>query len=128
MVSVRFFMRGIPSHVAFGVVAQYVSVGTISLMFLFGDVAAIPSFALRTWVLLVISSMMGIGISHVLYYVAIHRLGAGLSAAMHLLSPFFTLTLANLLLGEVMGPVDCGAGVVLVLGGATLLRAQGSRQ
>lgn len=123
-VAVRYFMAGVPSHLAFGVVCQYVAFGTIVLMFVQGDVGVIPELSGEAWGKLCLSSLLGVGISHVLYYIAIQRLGATISSALHFLTPFLTAAFAYMILGERLTWGQCLAGVVLLAGGAFLLRSQ----
>ena len=119
-----YFLEGVPPLLGFGVVCQLVSAGTIVLMFVAGDWRAIPGFDAETWTLLLVSSALGIALSHVLYLTAIQRLGASIAAAMHLLTPFLTLYLAHVLLGEELGTGTFVAGVLLLAGGAFLLVSQ----
>lgn len=123
-VSVRQFMDGVPPLLAFGVISQYVSVVTVALLLLFGDPSRIASISARGWTLILVSSMLGIGISHVLFYIALRRLGASLSMASHLTTPFLTLALAQVFLGERMAPSQWAWGSVMVAGGGLLVLAQ----
>jgi drug/metabolite transporter (DMT)-like permease len=140
-VSVRRYLRGVRSYVAFGAVAQIVSLGAIALMILrwtlFREHVAAPDgsrdFAtfletaeLRTWLLLAISSVIGIGISHTLYFVAIQRLGPTLASSGHLIGPFVTIGLGRAMLGESLGSAELGAGITMLAGGASLILAQDS--
>ena len=123
-VAVRYFMVGVPSHLAFGVVCQYVAFGTLVLMLARGDVSVLPGLSGEAWWKLCLSSLLGVGISHLLYYIAIQRLGATISSALHFLTPFLTAAFAYALLGEELTSAQYVAGVVLLVGGAFLLRSQ----
>lgn len=123
-VSVRYYMSEVPPVLGFGIVCQLVAACLVVLMLTFGDVGALQLFTARTWGLLALSSFLGIGLSHVLFYVAIQRLGATIPSALHIVTPFLTALLAYEFLGEVMSVSECAAGVVLVLGGVFLLLAQ----
>lgn len=123
-VSVRRFLQDTPPALAFGVVSLYVSAGTLAFMGACGDTAQIASLPGKAWWLLVVSSFLGIALSHWLYYDAIQRLGPSIAMGVHLLGPFVTLALANLALGEEMGPSGWGAGTVMLAGAGLLLRAQ----
>lgn len=123
-VAVRHSLRGVNPALAFGVVAQFVAIGCIVLMFSFGEVADIPGLDATAWALLLGSACIGIGLSHVLYYVSLFRLGAAISTSAHMASPFFTLYLAYLFLGESMSVAQGVAGAVLIVGGLLIVLAQ----
>ena len=125
-VSVRYCMQGISPLLAFGVVAQYVSIGTVILMEVKGLEGSITNLTQKGWVLVVSTAIFGVCISHIFFYVALLRLGASITSSFQMLSPFLTSLVAALYLGEKMtgGPWAWGSGVVLVIGGLFLLWAQ----
>ena len=125
-VSIRYFMQGISPMVAFGVVAQYVSIGTVILMGIFGIEGSIVNLTQKGWILVVSTALFGVCISHIFFYVALLRLGASITSSFQMLSPFLTYLVAALYLGESMtgGPWAWVSGVVLVIGGLFLLWAQ----
>lgn len=65
-VSVRKCMPKDPPLVAFGVVAQYVSIVLVVLMFIQGDPGQLRTLQSKEWALIAVSSLLGIGIAHVL--------------------------------------------------------------
>ena len=125
-VSVRYFMQGISPLVAFGVVAQYVSIGTVILMGFFGAEGSIENLSQTGWILVVSTALFGVCIAHIFFYVALLRLGASITSSFQMLSPFLTYLVAALYLGESMtgGAWAWVSGVVLVAGGLFLLWAQ----
>lgn len=125
-VSIRYFMQGISPMVAFGVVAQYVSIGTVILMGIFGIEGSIVNLTQKGWILVFSTALFGVCISHIFFYVALLRLGASITSSFQMLSPFLTYLVAALYLGESMtgGPWAWVSGVVLVIGGLFLLWAQ----
>lgn len=123
-VSVRRCMRRDSPLLAFGVVAQYVSLGTVGLMLLFAPAAPLARFDLKGWGVMAASSVLGIAVAHVLLYTAVQRLGAALAHGVSLAKPFLTLVLAYLVLGETLTPTQVAAGVAMVAGGAILLSSQ----
>lgn len=125
-VSVRYFLQGVNPLLAFGVVAQYSTLGTVTLMFLLGTPAIVTDLSLNGWALIAGSSILGIGISHTLYYTAIARLGASIASVGELLGPFVTLALAHVVLGESLSPPEYAAGMTMVLGGGLLVAARKS--
>ncbi|MEM7233312.1 MAG: DMT family transporter [Planctomycetota bacterium] len=118
--SVRYYLHTVPPFVAFGAVAQFVAAGTLTLFFVMGKPSSLSTVDSTGWILLGTSALIGIGISHSLYFVAIQRLGASVAACGHLVGPFVTLLVANLALGEVMSEFQVACGCVLVAGGAWL--------
>jgi drug/metabolite transporter (DMT)-like permease len=123
-VSVRYFMpKDIPLF-AFGVVANYVSIGTVALMLLFGNLSLVPKMNVNAWSVTVLSAVLGIAMAHVLLYTAIQRVGAAISNSASLAIPFVTLVLASLTLGEKLSPFEWLAGLVTVSGGALLFLSQ----
>ncbi len=128
-VSVRYFMEGVRPMVAFGIVAQYVSIGTIILMGIFGSEGSIEKLSEDShwgWVLVISTAILGVCVSHIFFYVALLRLGASITSSFQMLSPFLTYLVASFYLGERMqgGSWAWVAGVVLVAGGLFLLWAQ----
>ena len=128
-VSVRYFMEGVRPMVAFGIVAQYVSIGTIILMGIFGSEGSIEKLSEDShwgWVLVISTAILGVCVSHIFFYVALLRLGASITSSFQMLRPFLTYLVASFYLGERMqgGSWAWVAGVVLVAGGLFLLWAQ----
>ncbi len=125
-VSVRYFMEGISPLIAFGVVAQYVSAGTVILMVFFGRPGSIGALSQWGWFLVVSTAVLGVCIAHIFFYVALLRLGASITSSFQMLSPFLTSIVAALYLGETMegGAWAWAAGSCLVVGGLCLLWAQ----
>ncbi len=120
-VSVRLYMNDVHPVLAFSVVSQFVSVGTLSGMFWRGNVHQLGNLAPRDWLLMVSSSILGIAVGHILMYASVQRLGAALTTGCQSLTPFITATVASLTLGEVLSPWQWAAGVVLILGAVVLL-------
>ena len=123
-VAVRRFLSDTPPVLAFGLVSQYVSILTLSLLFIAGDPASIPGLAAATWWMLGITSILGIAISHVFFYISVVRIGPALTNSVHLLGPFLTCAAAYAVLGENLGLRGWLAGLVLITGAGLLLRAQ----
>ena len=128
-VSVRYFMEEVRPMIAFGIVAQYVSIGTIILMGIFGSEGSIEKLSEDShwgWVLVISTAILGVCVSHIFFYVALLRLGASITSSFQMLSPFLTYLVASFYLGERMqgGSWAWAAGVALVAGGFFLLWAQ----
>jgi len=123
-VSVKFFFRGRPEWLTFGVVAQMVSVGTIIGMCLKGDVQQVRGLDSWAWTLMLTSSLVGVGVGHLFLYNAVRLIGASLTSALQNLMPLITFSLAWLCLGEQMTPREWLAGGVMLIGAGMLIRSQ----
>jgi drug/metabolite transporter (DMT)-like permease len=123
-VSVRWHLRGMNPLVGFGVVAQYVSLGTLTAMLLRGHPACLMTLETHEWISLVASSLLGIALGHFFLYTAVQRLGAAVTAGVQSITPFVTVAIAYLLLGESMTTATWIAGIVIVAGAVALLSAQ----
>jgi drug/metabolite transporter (DMT)-like permease len=123
-VSVRQFMRDIHPIHSFGVVSQFVSMGTLVAMFCFGEPVRLGDIDARAWIELIVSSVLGIALGHILLYTAIHRTGAAIASGVHSVTPFITAALALAFLDESMSGIEWSGGIAMVLGAVTLLSAQ----
>lgn len=123
-VTVRYFMRNDSPLLAFGIVSNYVSIGTLTLMFCFGNLSLIPAMSLTGWSVMSLSSVLGIAMAHFFLYTAIQRVGASISNGVNLVIPFVTLLLAYFALGETMSGSEWLAGLVMVMGAALLFLSQ----
>ncbi len=83
----------------------------------------IPDQPLEAWVLLVVSGVFGIAVADTFFFMALERLGAGLSAVVDTSYTPIMLTLSWVVLSEQIGPeVLGGAGLImvaLIVGSAT---------
>lgn len=123
-VSVKRFMRKDSPILAFGVVAQYVSIGTVTLMLVQGDPGVVTTLSGQAWAALVSSSILGIGLAHVFLYTSIQRIGASITNGTCLVIPFVTLAIAAAALGEQLTAFQAAAGSAMVAGGGVLLLSQ----
>jgi len=123
-VSVRWHLRGMNPLVGFGVVAQYVSCGTLIAMLLWGTPSCLVPLSFGNWTALITSSLLGIALGHFFLYTAVQRLGAAVTSGVQSITPFFTVAMAYLFLGESMTTTKWIAGIVIVVGAAVLLSAQ----
>jgi len=126
-VSVKACFRGRPEWLTFGLVAQFVSIGTIVGMFVAGDIHAVESLDGWAWTLMLSSSVVGVGLGHIFLYNAVRLIGAALSSALQNLMPFITFLLAWICLGEKMDANEWLAGGVMLVGAGLLLKSQRSK-
>lgn len=122
-VSVRYFLVKANPFVSSGVVSMFVSIGTLVMMFWIGDYRALAYVSGSNWLVILLSSIVGITLGHYFLYSAVPRLGAAVTSGAQTLTPFATLVLAMWLLGESMNAVEWIGGLTMVAGAATLILA-----
>jgi len=121
MVSVRSCIPEVDPILAFGVVANFVSIGTITGMFWKGDVELLTQQTPFSWSLLIGSSLLGIALGHIMMYIAVQRLGAAITSSCQTLMPFVTAAAASFALSESLSRPQWIAGSVMILGAIVLL-------
>lgn len=121
--SVRYFMTGFGSVGAFGVISNYTAVAMVTLMLLVGRSrgADVLAFAPGQWGMLVASALIGIAISHVLYYAALARLGVAVSVGILQIQPFLTAAASAAIFHERLAPLQWVSGGVAVAGAILML-------
>ncbi|MHB8957446.1 MAG: DMT family transporter [Pirellulaceae bacterium] len=122
-VSVRHFLQRTNPVLSSGVVSVFVSFGTVIVMLCIGDYWALARVSSSDWIVIVVSSIVGITLGHYFLYAAVPRLGAAVSSAAQTLTPFLTMVLAAWFLGESMNRLEWSAGMMMVVGAAVLLWA-----
>ena len=124
--AVRKCMVGINSMYAFAAISQYTAGSMIVLMLIFGERSGAMVFKMpQTQVMwLLVSSVIGIGAGHVLYYISIARLGVAVSAGVIQLQPFVVAILSYIWFGDVLKWNQWVAGGMAVTGAVTMLAVQ----
>lgn len=123
-VSVRHYLRGIHPVVGFGVVSQFVSIGTLTAMAAFGRPQDLLAMSTQSWCMLVASSILGIALGHFFLYTAVGRLGAAIASGTGALTPFVTAAISYVFLRETLTSVQWSAGIAMVIGAVVLLATQ----
>lgn len=123
-VSVRKRMAGYPIRLSFGVISLYTAAVLLVLMLLFGKIGELWRLQAKTWPILIGSALLGIAFGHVLYYRAILRLGPVVSSGLLLATPFITYLWAALFLEERMTAMQLAGGLLVIVGGAFLVKAK----
>jgi len=113
---VRRHMADFGARLSFGVISLYTAVMLGAAMFLFGRWRQAVALAPGNWALLVTSALIGIAVSHVLLYRAIHSLGPVVTQGVQSFSPFLTALGACLILGERLTGGQWVAGCLLAAG------------
>jgi drug/metabolite transporter (DMT)-like permease len=124
VVFVRRNLFGYPPHLSYGLISLLACPPLLALMLWFGDWQALLRLPADQWLWLILSAIIGLALSHMLFYRAILTLGPIASEGGMLLIPFQTAILAHFFLGEHLSAAQWTAGVVMILGCALLIRAK----
>jgi drug/metabolite transporter (DMT)-like permease len=110
-VSAKKSFKDTDSRYGFAVMSIYTVAGLLLLALLFGDIKICTTLTLRPWLYIVVSSLFGIAFGHVLYYVAIKRIGAMIPNLMLLATPFIVLSLSTHIFHEKMSVLQIFSGL-----------------
>jgi drug/metabolite transporter (DMT)-like permease len=124
--SVRYFMRGMNSIVAFAAISQYTAAAMVALMLILGKEAGAAALDLPQdqFLLLLLSAVIGIALGHVFYYMSINRLGVAVSSGVIQLQPFLVAAASFFLFQERLTQWQWLSGMVAIVGAATILTVQ----
>lgn len=132
--SVRRFMAGVNSILAFAAISQYTALAMIALMLTLGVASGLTALphawhddgALTTTglSLLLLSSVIGIALGHVGYYMAIGRLGVAVTSGVIQLQPIVVSIASLLLFKEWLTAWQWAGGAVAVCGAGSMLWSQ----
>ena len=121
---VRRNLFGYPPHLSYGLISLLACPPLLGLMLGFGDGQVLLHLPAAQWGWLILSAIIGLALSHMLFYRAILTLGPIASEGSMLLIPFQTAILAHFFLGERLSATQWAAGGVMILGCALILRAK----
>lgn len=122
--SVKIAFRDIDSRSGFSVISIYTVIGLFALGARFGRLSDCLQMGAWPWACVVISAVLSIALSHVLYYTAIRRIGATVPALVMLAQPFTVLTISHAAFGESLSGLQLLFGLVLLAGAACAILAQ----
>lgn len=124
--SVRHFMHGTGSIIAFAAISQFTAIVMIALMLALGNDAGRSAWALGwgQFGLLLLSAVIGIALGHVFYYAAIARLGVAVSSGVVQLQPVLVTAASVPLFGERMTPGQLAFGALAILGAGVMVSVQ----
>jgi drug/metabolite transporter (DMT)-like permease len=124
--AVRKYMAGISPLMSFAAISQYTAGTMILIMLVFGERAGATAASMPAgqFGLLLLSSVIGIALGHVLYYTSIARLGVAVSAGVIQLQPFTVGLLSLWWFGEQLRAVQWVTGAVAVTGAVVMLVVQ----
>lgn len=117
--------RDIDVRLGFSVTSIYTVVGLGVLAIVFGKPGM--SFEMTTvgWVYVVVSGIVSIAVSHVLYYAAMKRIGATIPSLVLLGTPFLVFSISRVVFGETLSLLQGVFGAILLLGCGISIWAQG---
>lgn len=124
--SVRKCLHGVPPITAFAAISLYTAMGMVTLMLLFGKRSGATALDLSTgqFLLMLLSSLIGIGVGHTLYFYSIARLGLALSAGVVQLQPITVSVASYFIFRELLTVPQWIAGVIAIFGAAIMLWTQ----
>jgi drug/metabolite transporter (DMT)-like permease len=122
--TIRVRFANIDSRAGFAVISLYTTAGLTVLAMLFGRTEACWTLSARQWFWVVFSAILGIAISHVLYYAALRRIGAMIPALVMLAVPFCILSLSHWVFGETLTAMQWPFGILLLIGAGLAIWSQ----
>jgi len=114
----------VDARLGFAVVSIYAVLGLSVLGLVFGDTARIAQLDLTGWVCVILSGAVSIGMSHVLYYAAIKRVGPTISQMVLLVQPLLVLVVSHYVFGESFRLAQVPYGALLLAGSALAVSAR----
>jgi len=136
---VRKYMVGMNPLIAFAAVSQYTALALVTLMLLFGKDHGLQALELlkaapdqtgwlglpgAKFVLLLLSAVIGIGIGHTFYFLAIQRLGLAVANSVVQVQPITVSIGSMFLFGELLNRWQWFYGIVAVGGAGVILHTQ----
>jgi drug/metabolite transporter (DMT)-like permease len=109
---------------SFGVISFITSLLLLPLTILFGKIGTPLHVGLRVNLILIISAVTCISLAHVLYYVAIRKVGVALSQTLQLICPAGALGLSALFFGERLTPPQLWSAGLLLFGAFLAMRVK----
>lgn len=122
--TIRVRFAAIDSRAGFAVISLYTTVGLTVLALLFGRTEACLTLSAWQWFWVAFSAIIGIAISHVLYYAALRRIGAMIPSMVMLAVPFCILSLSHWVFGETLTAMQWPFGILLLTGAGLAIWSQ----
>ncbi|MEL7482938.1 MAG: DMT family transporter [Planctomycetota bacterium] len=124
--AVRKCMAGINPMMSFAVISQYTALTMVIIMLFAGDEMGATAVRMPPdqFGYLLLSSVIGIGVGHVLYYISIAKLGVAVSTGIIQLQPFTVAILSYFWFGEVLRTSQWVTGAIAVSGAVLMLVVQ----
>jgi drug/metabolite transporter (DMT)-like permease len=109
---------------SFGVISFITSVLLLPLTVVFGKIETPLQVDARVNIILIVSAVTCISLAHVLYYVAIRKVGVALSQTLQLLCPAGALGLSALFFGERLTQAQVWSAALLLFGAFLAMRVK----
>jgi drug/metabolite transporter (DMT)-like permease len=123
-ISVKVKLRDIDSRVGFCVISIYTVIGLWIGAFVFGAPRQCLVMGVRPWTAVVFSAITSIALAHVLYYVAIKRIGATIPLIVILSQPLVVFSISRVVFHERLNGLQLLFGLLLLFGAAIAVWAQ----
>jgi len=124
--AVRKCLAGVGAKLSFSVISVYVGLFLLLLMALFseGPVAQLVAIDGTTWVWLLLSVISGLAVGHVIYFIALARLGVAAATGVVQLQPFTVAAASWFIFGESLTSLQILCGTLAVAGAVVMLNTQ----
>lgn len=124
--SVRKLMHNMNPLLAFAAVSQYTAVALVGVMLTMGEDHGAGAWRLSNgkFTLLMLSAVIGIGMGHTCYFLAIQRLGLAVANGIVQLQPITVSIASMLIFGEILSGPQWAAGTAAICGAGLILWAQ----
>src|SRR3954462_11420564 len=109
---------------SFGVISFLTSALLLPLTLAFGNIATPLNVEPKVNIILIISAVTCISLAHVLYYVAIRKVGVALSQTLQLLCPVGALGLSAIFFGERLTHAQLWSAALLLFGAFLAMRVK----
>ncbi|HKP92481.1 MAG TPA: DMT family transporter [Chthoniobacterales bacterium] len=109
---------------SFGVISFITSILLLALTCLFGKIATPLHVGAEVNIILIVSAVSCISLAHVLYYVAIRKVGVALSQTLQLICPAGALGLSALFFGEHLTAAQLWSAALLLFGAFLAMRVK----
>lgn len=124
--AVRRYMSDIPTLLAFAAISLYTAIAMVAMMLALGEDHGEGALDLsaRLFAVLLLSSVIGIALGHVLYYISIKRLGVAVSTGVIQLQPVCVSVLSYFFFSEVLTSPQWVSGSLAIFGALLMLWVQ----
>lgn len=123
-VGIKASMAGHDSKISFAVVSLYTTAAFIIITVFFGRPGDCLAMPIRGWIIVIISGITSLALSHSFFYAAIKRIGATIPSLVTLAQPFGVLVISRIIFAETLTSPQWLFGIILVAGAALAVWSQ----
>jgi len=124
IIIVKIAFKNTDVRYGFSVISIYTTIGLFVLALCFGDISEAANLTFRPWLYIIVSSLLSIAISHVLFYFAIKRIGAIIPSLSLLVTPFTIFLFSIFIFDEKLCGKQYIFGIILLAGAALAIYSQ----